>query len=68
MIYERNSREMSINWKPTDEELGEQAMEEVVGEIGSTIDNQTAKEVRNRYQSLHVDKHGQDSPYYDPQE
>lgn len=65
MIYQRTESRVVVEWKPNDEELGEQAMQEIVGETQIEIDADTSVKVRERYQELHVNKYGQESPYYD---
>jgi hypothetical protein len=64
MIYKREKSSAVIKWQPRDTTLGEQAMEKVVGEIGVKIDNKTAAQVRDEYKQLHVEKYGQESPFY----
>lgn len=51
MIYKREEKSgHTVEWEPDDKNAAEQAMQDVVGEIGVKVDNETAREIRKRYQ------------------
>jgi len=52
-MYQRKSQSgHTVEWSPKHDEEAEEAMLDVVGEVGVEVDKQTAKEVRKRYQEL----------------
>lgn len=78
-FYRRDSNGHKIDWQPDDDDLAKQALENtpktgvpdhamIPEDAPVEVDNQTAKAIREEYQRLHIDKYGQESPYYDTQE
>jgi hypothetical protein len=63
MIYQRRSDGVLISFQPADSELARRAASDIGIEVGSTIDDGTAADVRQRYKELHVKKHGESSPF-----
>ena len=56
-MYERKSYSgHTVEWNPEHEAEAEEAMLEVVGEIGIEVDRETATEIREEYQNLTEDK------------
>ena len=52
-MYERKTESgHEVEWNPEHEEEAEEAMIEVVGEIGVEVDRETASEIRERYRDL----------------
>jgi len=70
MIYARNKNGTKITWgekEDLDISLAERAAKDVVGEVGVTVTTDGAREILDRYRTLHVEKYGQDSPFYETQ-
>jgi hypothetical protein len=42
----------TVEWNPEQPDKADQAMRDVVGEVGVEVDNDTAEQVRQRYQEL----------------
>ena len=52
MIYEREDSRATIEWRPDNEDIAEDAMIKVVGDVGVEVDTETAKQVRERYNDM----------------
>jgi hypothetical protein len=64
-VYYRPTGTTKIAYRPDDRKLGEQAAKAIVGEVGATVSEAEAADIRAEYERLHADKYGSDSPYYD---
>ena len=66
-MYVRTDQTHPVEWNPDDEELGLEAVESVTGsvDVPVEVDSSTASKIRTKYRELHIEKHGEDSPYYE---
>ena len=66
-MYVRKNNTHPVEWNPDDEDLGLEAVESVTGgvDVPVEVDSTTSSEIRAEYRELHVEKYGEDSPYYE---
>ena len=56
MFTRKSLSKHTVEWNPEHEPEAEEAMLEVVGEIGVEVDGETASQIREEYQKLIEDK------------
>ena len=52
MYTRKSTSSHTVEWNPEHEDKAEEAMLEVVGEVGVEVDAETASKIQERYQEL----------------